>query len=133
MIVGSSAENVYLSYEDLKEVMDLKSENVWRLIIDTRKRGAVTTMTLFAETLDDLQKLAQDKFRDVRNIGREEPRFSGQPCLKEHLQVIISSYTGHVPESEAPHLKRAPLSLQSSSFLVSACDPQIIWNVLLGE
>lgn len=44
------------------------------------------------ETLDDLQKIAEEKFTDIKNIGREAPHFPGQPCLDEHLQVHISHF-----------------------------------------
>ncbi|KAG0591845.1 hypothetical protein KC19_1G206700 [Ceratodon purpureus] len=41
------------------------------------------------ETLDNLQILAQHKFTDVKNSRKEPPRFLGQPCLQEHLQIVV--------------------------------------------
>ncbi|KAJ7565037.1 hypothetical protein O6H91_02G045200 [Diphasiastrum complanatum] len=44
---------------------------------------------------------AQEKFSDVGNTGREPPSFLGEPCLREHLQVIIKA----VPVKEGHFLE----------------------------
>lgn len=44
---------------------------------------------VFAESLDNLQTLVENKFCGVRNTGRERFSFPGHPCSSEHLQVYI--------------------------------------------
>lgn len=41
-----------------------------------------------ADSLDKVQTLVQNNFDEIRNINRSSPRFTGQPCSSEHLQVI---------------------------------------------
>jgi insulysin len=40
-----------------------------------------------AENLDSLQNLVENKFSDIRNVGRKPFSFPGRPCTSEHLQV----------------------------------------------
>lgn len=42
---------------------------------------------MFSENLDKIQGLVEDKFKEIRNIDRNCPRFVGEPCTSEHLQV----------------------------------------------
>ncbi len=44
---------------------------------------------MYAESLDNLQTLVENKFSDVRNTGRKRFSFYGHPCSSEHLQVDI--------------------------------------------
>lgn len=43
------------------------------------------------ESLDELQKVVSATFSLIENLGKEAPSFSGQPCLPEHLQIIVKS------------------------------------------
>jgi len=42
---------------------------------------------LDAGTVDELEKIVEENFSAIKNTGREAEKFSGQPCLPEHLQV----------------------------------------------
>jgi insulysin len=42
---------------------------------------------VIAESLDSLQNLVENKFSDIRNVGRKPFSFPGRPCTSEHLQV----------------------------------------------
>lgn len=39
------------------------------------------------ESIDELTDLVHNKFSSINNTGRKAEKFSGQPCLPEHLQV----------------------------------------------
>jgi insulysin len=41
----------------------------------------------FADSLDNLQNLVENKFCDIRDVGRKPFSFPGHPCTPEHLQV----------------------------------------------
>ncbi|CAM6127653.1 unnamed protein product [Calypogeia fissa] len=41
------------------------------------------------ESLDELQKLIEERFGEVRNTEKEVPRFPGLPCGEEHLQLLV--------------------------------------------
>ena len=42
---------------------------------------------VFADSLNNLQNLVENKFCDIRDIGRKPFSFPGHPCSSEHLQV----------------------------------------------
>jgi insulysin len=42
---------------------------------------------LDAGTVDELERIVEENFSAIKNTGREAEKFSGQPCLPEHLQV----------------------------------------------
>lgn len=73
------------------------------------------------EALDDLQILAQDKFNDLKNTRKDPPRFLGQPCLQEHLQIVVNCVPvreQHVLEILWPvHSKRANYRSGASAYL----------------
>lgn len=41
------------------------------------------------DSLDKIQRLVEDKFRDIRNTNRDSLTFPGQPCASEHLQTLV--------------------------------------------
>ncbi|XP_010516363.1 PREDICTED: insulin-degrading enzyme-like 2 [Camelina sativa] len=41
------------------------------------------------ENLDKTQGLVEELFQDVRNTNKDIPRFPGQPCTLDHLQVLV--------------------------------------------
>ncbi|KAH9679018.1 Insulin-degrading enzyme-like 1 (peroxisomal) [Citrus sinensis] len=41
------------------------------------------------ESVDKIQGLVENKFRDIRNTDRNRFRFPGQPCTSEHLQILV--------------------------------------------
>uniref|UniRef100_A0A5B7AKQ5 Putative Insulinase (Peptidase family M16) family protein isoform 1 n=1 Tax=Davidia involucrata TaxID=16924 RepID=A0A5B7AKQ5_DAVIN len=43
------------------------------------------------ESLDKTQILVENKFQEIRNIDRSCPRFPGQPCTSEHLQILVKA------------------------------------------
>ncbi|KAL2641367.1 hypothetical protein R1flu_008954 [Riccia fluitans] len=43
------------------------------------------------ESLDVLQKLAEEKLRHVNNSMKKVERFPGQPCSAEHLQILVKA------------------------------------------
>ncbi|KAK3127443.1 hypothetical protein QOZ80_7AG0573360 [Eleusine coracana subsp. coracana] len=43
------------------------------------------------ESLDSLQNLVENKFADIRNVGREPFSFPGHPCTSEHLQILVKA------------------------------------------
>ncbi|CAA6659152.1 unnamed protein product [Spirodela intermedia] len=47
------------------------------------------------ESLDDLQRLVEKKFKDVTNTGRSAVQFPGQPCTSEHLQHSLLQRRAH--------------------------------------
>ena len=48
---------------------------------------------VFAESLDSLQNLVENKFCDIRDVGRKPFSFPGHPCTREHLQVYYLVFT----------------------------------------
>ncbi|KAI5318375.1 hypothetical protein L3X38_038083 [Prunus dulcis] len=55
------------------------------------------------ENLDKIQGLVEDKFKEIRNIDRKCPRFAGEPCTSEHLQILVRA----VPIKEGHALRVA--------------------------
>ncbi|KAG1368760.1 Insulin-degrading enzyme-like 1, peroxisomal [Cocos nucifera] len=53
------------------------------------------------ESLDDIQKLVEREFCDIRNTERDYFHFLGQPCSVEHLQILVKA----VPIREGHTLK----------------------------
>ncbi|KAK1287665.1 Zinc-metallopeptidase, peroxisomal [Acorus calamus] len=47
------------------------------------------------ESLDELQRLVEHKFRDIRDTGRSRIHFTGQPCTSEHLQEAAPVFLFH--------------------------------------
>ncbi|XP_072951084.1 insulin-degrading enzyme-like 1, peroxisomal [Typha angustifolia] len=43
------------------------------------------------ESLDNIQKLVEEKFQDIPNIERSHFHFHGQPCSSEHLQILVKA------------------------------------------
>ncbi|KAL6657756.1 hypothetical protein ACP70R_005536 [Stipagrostis hirtigluma subsp. patula] len=43
------------------------------------------------DSLDNLQNLVEDKFCDIRNVGRNPFSFPGHPCASEHLQILVKA------------------------------------------
>ncbi|XP_062187589.1 insulin-degrading enzyme-like 1, peroxisomal isoform X2 [Phragmites australis] len=43
------------------------------------------------ESLDNLQSLVENKFCDIRNVGRKLFSFPGHPCTSEHLQILVKA------------------------------------------
>ncbi|XP_024393849.1 insulin-degrading enzyme-like 1, peroxisomal isoform X2 [Physcomitrium patens] len=55
------------------------SANLMRLVVYGR------------ESVDDLTDLVHSKFSRIKNTGRKAEKFTGQPCLPEHLQIIVKA------------------------------------------
>ncbi|XP_073115983.1 insulin-degrading enzyme-like 1, peroxisomal [Elaeis guineensis] len=53
------------------------------------------------ESLNDIQKLVEREFCDIRNTERDYFHFLGQPCSLEHLQILVKA----VPIREGHALK----------------------------
>ncbi|KAK9921953.1 hypothetical protein M0R45_030445 [Rubus argutus] len=53
------------------------------------------------EKLDKIQGLVEDKFKEIRNIDRSCPRFTGEPFTSEHLQILVRT----VPIEEGHKLR----------------------------
>ena len=62
-------------------------------------RSSACVCRLVTESADELQRLVKEKFCSIRNTGRKAEKFSGQPCLPEHLQVITSGFLSGPPGS----------------------------------
>ncbi|GAB4843855.1 Insulin-degrading enzyme-like 1, peroxisomal [Ancistrocladus abbreviatus] len=43
------------------------------------------------ESLDKIQKLVEGQFQDIPNTDRNPLSFPGQPCVSEHLQILIKA------------------------------------------
>ncbi|KAL1225285.1 Insulin-degrading enzyme-like 2 [Cardamine amara subsp. amara] len=43
------------------------------------------------ENLDKTQGLVEELFQKIRNTNKDFPRFSGQPCTPDHLQVLVKA------------------------------------------
>ncbi|KAG2646283.1 hypothetical protein PVAP13_2KG499300 [Panicum virgatum] len=43
------------------------------------------------DSLDNLQNLVENKFCDIRDIGRKPFSFPGHPCSSEHLQILVKA------------------------------------------
>lgn len=43
------------------------------------------------DSLDNLQNLVENKFCDIRDVGRKPFSFPGHPCTPEHLQVLVKA------------------------------------------
>ncbi|KAG0570443.1 hypothetical protein KC19_6G162300 [Ceratodon purpureus] len=65
------------------------SANLMRLVVYGR------------ESVDELQTLVHDKFSSINNTGRKAEKFTGQPCLPEHLQIVVKA----VPVREGHNLE----------------------------
>lgn len=65
------------------------SSNLMRLVVYGR------------ESVDELTDLVHNKFSSIKNTGRKAEKFTGQPCLPEHLQIIVKA----VPVREGHNLE----------------------------
>ncbi|CAN7095287.1 insulin-degrading enzyme-like 2 isoform X1 [Brassica rapa] len=43
------------------------------------------------ESLDKTQCLVEGMFQEIRNTNKSVPRFPGQPCTQDHLQVLVKA------------------------------------------
>uniref|UniRef100_M4CKB4 Insulin-degrading enzyme-like 1, peroxisomal n=1 Tax=Brassica campestris TaxID=3711 RepID=M4CKB4_BRACM len=43
------------------------------------------------ESLDKIQDLVEGMFQEVQNTNKTIPRFPGQPCTPEHLQILVKA------------------------------------------
>ncbi|KAL0720420.1 hypothetical protein Bca4012_035019 [Brassica carinata] len=43
------------------------------------------------ESLDKIQDLVEGMFQEVQNTNKTIPRFPGQPCTSEHLQILVKA------------------------------------------
>ncbi|RLN36220.1 zinc-metallopeptidase, peroxisomal [Panicum miliaceum] len=43
------------------------------------------------DSLDNLQNLVENKFCDIRDVGRKPFSFPGHPCSSEHLQILVKA------------------------------------------
>ncbi|XP_037495283.1 insulin-degrading enzyme-like 2 isoform X2 [Jatropha curcas] len=43
------------------------------------------------ESLDAIQTAVEDKFQQIRSNGRSRIFFPGQPCMSEHLQILVKA------------------------------------------
>ncbi|EOA29315.1 hypothetical protein CARUB_v10025596mg [Capsella rubella] len=43
------------------------------------------------ECLDKTQGLVEELFQEIRNTNKDIPRFPGQPCTHDHLQVLVKA------------------------------------------
>ncbi|XP_010472492.1 PREDICTED: insulin-degrading enzyme-like 2 [Camelina sativa] len=43
------------------------------------------------ENLDKTQGLVEELFQEIRNTNKDIPRFPGQPCTPDHLQVLVKA------------------------------------------
>ncbi|GAB2227967.1 hypothetical protein Droror1_Dr00009796 [Drosera rotundifolia] len=55
------------------------------------------------ESLEVMERLVESKFQDIPNSGRNPIKFPGQPCLPEHLQILVRT----VPIKEGHRLSFA--------------------------
>lgn len=53
------------------------------------------------ESLDKIESQVHDKFQDISNIDRSSLHFPGQPCMSEHLQILVKT----VPIKQGHKLK----------------------------
>ncbi|KAG7561204.1 Metalloenzyme LuxS/M16 peptidase-like [Arabidopsis thaliana x Arabidopsis arenosa] len=70
--------------------VDTRSE----LIKFYEKHYSANTMHLVVydkQNLDKIQDLVEEMFQEIRNTNKEIPRFPGQPCTQEHLQVLVKA------------------------------------------
>ncbi|KAG0627873.1 hypothetical protein M758_2G234700 [Ceratodon purpureus] len=65
------------------------SSNLMRLVVYGR------------ESVDELTDLVHKKFSSIKNTGRKAEKFSGEPCLPEHLQITVKA----VPVREGHNLE----------------------------
>ncbi|KAK9169838.1 hypothetical protein Syun_001978 [Stephania yunnanensis] len=42
-------------------------------------------------SVDELKKLVEQEFQEIRNINRSCFRYLGQPCMSEHLQILVKA------------------------------------------
>jgi len=54
------------------------------------------------ESIDELTDLVHNKFSSINNTGRKAEKFTGQPCLPEHLQVKYCSFNYLFKSSTLP-------------------------------
>jgi len=102
--IGPKARGVDTRDELVKFYKANYSSNLMRLVVYGR------------ETADELQKLVMDKFSSIVNTGREAEKFSGQPCLPEHLQIIVKA----VPVREGHNLEMMfPITPEIQNYLAA--------------
>lgn len=49
---------------------------------------------MLPESLDEIQKLVENKFEGIQNTQKSYLHFPGHPCTPEHLQVFLMSLCG---------------------------------------
>lgn len=77
--VRPKAKGVDTRQELLKFYRENYSANIMHLVVYAK------------ESLEKIESLVQNKFQEIRNINRNYPRFSGQPCTSEHLQILVKT------------------------------------------
>lgn len=75
--VKPKAKGIDTRNELLKFYEENYSANLMHLVVYTN------------ESLDKIQSLVEEKFRDIRNTDRDCFHASGQPCKSEHLQILV--------------------------------------------
>lgn len=64
-------------------------------VLDSRDRDSANMISFSlgivvldeTESIDELTDLVHNKFSSINNTSRKAEKFTGQPCLPEHLQV----------------------------------------------
>lgn len=77
--VKPKARGIDTRDELLKFYKEYYSANLMNLVVYTK------------ESLDKIESSVLSKFQEIRNIDRNKPSFTGQPCTSEHLQVIVKT------------------------------------------
>ncbi|TVU38355.1 hypothetical protein EJB05_11718 [Eragrostis curvula] len=93
----------------LREIKAVDSGNWDTLEVKAKEKGLDTRLELLKfydshysanlmhlvvygkESLDSLQNLVENKFSDIRNVGRKPFSFPGHPCTSEHLQILVKA------------------------------------------
>ncbi|CAI9099928.1 OLC1v1036825C1 [Oldenlandia corymbosa var. corymbosa] len=77
--VRPKARGLDTRQELLKFYVENYSANLMHLVIYAK------------DTLDKAQTLVENKFHEIQNIDKSSPRFTGQPCSSEHLQILVKA------------------------------------------
>ncbi|XP_019084921.1 PREDICTED: insulin-degrading enzyme-like 2 isoform X1 [Camelina sativa] len=75
--VQPEAKGVDIRSELIKFYDEHYSANIMRLVVYAK------------ENLDKTQGLVEELFQEIRNTDKGIPRFPGQPCTLDHLQILV--------------------------------------------
>nr|PNR46368.1 hypothetical protein PHYPA_013487 [Physcomitrium patens] len=87
--IGPKSRGIDTRDELVKFYKTHYSANLMRLVVYGR------------DSVDELANLVHNKFNLIKNTGKKAEKFSGQPCLPEHMQIIVKA----VPVREGHNLE----------------------------